>query len=60
VTAYERVRARLVEAGEIGVDASDTQEHENAILRFEAARAEFLDGAQRALRAPISDKEHKA
>lgn len=60
VTAYERVRARLVECGQIGSDVADTQKHENAILRFEAARGEFLDAAGRALKARISDKDPTA
>lgn len=57
VTAFGTVRVRLIEAGELRRDDPDGQAHENAVLRFEASRADFLDAAQRALRAPIKDKE---
>jgi len=56
VTRYNEVRERLLEAGQLAADAEE-QGRENAVLRFETARDEFLAAAQAKLDAPIPDKE---
>lgn len=56
VTKYNAVRTALQQAGQIAPDA-DAQRHENAVLRFEGARDEFLAAAQAKLDEPIPDKE---
>lgn len=58
VTKYRAVRTALHEAGQVAPDA-ETQHHENAVLRFEAARDEFLAAAQAKLDEPIPDKERR-
>jgi hypothetical protein len=60
VVAYETVRTELEEAGKVGLRDPDGESHENAILRFEAARGRFLDECLLALNAEISSKEPKA
>jgi len=56
VRAYDTVRGRLVEAAQLAVQ-DDEQQHENAVLRFEAGREEFLATARAKLDAPIPEKE---
>lgn len=55
VRAYDTVRERLIEAGQLAMQ--DEQQHENAVLRFEAGRGEFLTSARAKLDAPIPEKE---
>jgi hypothetical protein len=56
VQAYDTVRARLIEAAQLATQ-DDEQQHENAVLRFEASREEFLAAARTKLDARISEKE---
>jgi len=56
VRSYDTVRERLIEAGQLAVQ-DDEQQHENAVLRFEAGRGEFLTTARAKLDAPIPEKE---
>lgn len=53
--AYDVVRERLIEAAQLA--AQDDAQHENAVLRFEASREEFLARARAKLDAPISERE---
>jgi hypothetical protein len=59
VTTYEEVRTTLVSAGEAQAAQRDQPDSEQGVQRFESARSAFLDAAQRALDAPISDKEQR-
>lgn len=56
VTQYEVVRTSLREAGRLTPNA-DQERHENAVLRFEAARNDFLAAARAKLDEPIPDQE---
>jgi hypothetical protein len=57
VEAYAAVRASLAETLEISVDTDDQQRRENAVLRFESARAAFFETTKRAMHAPVTEKE---
>lgn len=56
VSQYGAVRTALREAGQLAPD-TDEERHENAVLRFETARNDFLAAAQAKLDEPIPDKE---
>ncbi len=56
VQAYDTVRERLIEAAQLAMQ-DDAQQHENAVLRFEAGREAFLATARAKLEAPIPEKE---
>jgi hypothetical protein len=56
VQAYDIVRERLIEAAQLAVQ-DDEQQHESAVLRFEAGREEFLTAARAKLDAPIPETE---
>lgn len=58
VVAYDAVRQRLIDAGEL-LPTHDDEKYVAALVAFESARDHFLATSQDALTAPITDKEPK-